>query len=308
MNTKTYLSMHIPGFFERWKRYKRGVKGKNLKEWCISSDYVNDKKKPNCVATFTIFPKSLIPQIIREIRENAPTDIKNMTQVSPKTSDYIKNSPYFFSISVIIKNKKLLCNPDLLKSIETIIKTYNNFNEEKSLFREKYKKIQKFNQYMKQNHCSKETIGLLLYVAKFVSYICEFLLIKENNKIVHWFSDRDSIVEFSDKIIYDFIVSYTESLVHTRISDYNISAPIVNTEEHQKEYDTLIRIPDIISGVLSSLHPKGNNLAYEKVKHRDIFLNSILSNEKIVIIDVEIQKNNLQNVREIMYFKPDEVS
>ena len=307
MDTKTYFSMHMPDFVQQWKHYKKGLRGINLKEWCIASDYVDDSNKPNGVATFTIFPRSIITKLIYEISTNIPTDIKNRTHVSSETLDYLRNSPYFFNICVIIKNKKLLCNEKLSRSLHTLIEFYKNTDENKERFKDKYLKVQKLNQYLKQGNCSKEKVGLMLFVAKFMSYICEFLLIKENCSSLNWFSDRDPIAEMMDKIIYDFVIFYTEQKVHQRITDYNLSAPILNTQKAQEEYDTLIRIPDIISGVFSSLHPRGKDLAYEKEKHKEIFVHSILSNDRIITLDFDIQQDNIQYVKSIKYLKRENI-
>ena len=299
--------MHIPEFTQQWKRYKKGLTDVDLREWCISSDYVDDKNKPNCVATFTIFPKSLIPKLIKEIPLNIPTDIKNRTHINSGTLDYLRNSPYFFSICVVIRNKKLLCNETLAQSIHTLIEFYKNTVENKEEVKDKYLKIQKFNQYLKQRNCSKETVGLMLFVAKFMSYICEFLLIKENCSVLHWCSDRDAITDMLDKIIYDIVIGFTEKKVHDRILNYNLSAPIPNTPRAQAEYDTLIRIPDAISGVFSSLQPRGKDLAYEKEKHRDIFIHSILSNDRVIVLDFDIQQDNIQYVKSIKYLKREDI-
>lgn len=101
-------------------------------------------------------------------------------------------------------------------------------------------------------------------------------------------------------------MAYTEQYVHDRIYDYELNSPVI-LEKDRKEADTLIRFPDIISGVLSSLHPRGSDLACEKIKHKELFEKVVMSNPKLVILESEIFKDNKENVRMIEYLKKDDI-
>lgn len=107
MDTKTTLSSHIPSFMHDWRNYKRGLRGLKFTDWIISSDYcLDDKNKLNDVITFTIFPRVFPKELFSEINRYVPADIKNVTHFSDVTLNYLKSSPYFFNISVLLENKE----------------------------------------------------------------------------------------------------------------------------------------------------------------------------------------------------------
>ena len=125
MDRKTRLTQTIPEFIDDWNNYKKGLKHLKITDWCISSDYCFDNSEKIDAATFTIFPLSCMRIIYNEINDKLHNDIKNKKHFSDKELQYLKESPYFFSISVIIDNLKNAFNEDIAKSqISAALKFY----------------------------------------------------------------------------------------------------------------------------------------------------------------------------------------
>ena len=297
MDTKTTLSSHIPSFMHDWRNYKRGLKGLKFTDWIISSDYcLDDKNKPNDVITFTIFPRVFPKELFLEIDRCVPADIKNVTHFSDVTLNYLKNSPYFFNISILLENRENFCKKaQLIKMFEKLISIYKQFSlDMQECHKEDYRRIQKFAQYLKQGNCSKKLLSTLLLVTQHFSVIVEFLLIKEKHSQIFWCSDRDSIISFKDGIIFNFVRMCVPILIKGRIKDYSVKC--VGYSNGEFLFEPFIRIPDIICGVLSSVKHIDDNFQYDKDKHKQLFDQIVIDNPKLVILKSTFDKNGKETL------------
>ena len=123
--------MHFPDFVRKWKKFHGKLK--HIDVWYITSDYcLDDKEKPNDVVTFTLFPFG-DPYIIKElIKQHVSKDLKHCRDVSKNAIKYIKESPYFFSLAFIIKDKNKVFNLDANKQLlDDTIKGMENWPKEK---------------------------------------------------------------------------------------------------------------------------------------------------------------------------------
>ena len=66
--------------------------------------------------------------------------------------------------------------------------------------------------------------------------------------------------------------------------------------------DPIIRIPDIICGVLSSVKYIDGNFRYDKEKHRELFLNVILDNPKLLILQASFDKTGKESLIQHEYY------
>ena len=260
MDKKTQLSARIPGFMEDWNAYKKGlkkIKGVKVTDWCISSDYCfNDPNKDDTV-TFTIFPHACAHQIMREIEANIPKDIKKTTHVSDNCINFLKNSPYFFNVTIVIENiKNIFQKEDVLEQLENTFKEYETSNLDKSLpdIKEKYKVLKSFNEYIKQKSHSRQLLSQIYFITQFVSQILEFLLIKEKGRNPHWVSDRDNMATTCNGILFFLVNCELSRLLKGRVSNFWLHLP-AEIKENLKyyPYDPIIRVPDVITGIMSSM-------------------------------------------------------
>lgn len=287
MNRKTILSCHFPEFVEKWKRFQKQFK--RVTSWYITSDYcLDDKKKPNDVMTFTIFP-FCHPYLLKEaIKNNLPKDIKDFTNLSDKAINYIKNSSYFFTLAFVIEGKNEIFNLNTNKQLlDKTIKLMEDWPEKK---REEFiHKMKKFRNYLNRKAIDKKTLSDIGITVHIMSTIIEFLMVKANAKHIYWISDRDTITSFQDGIVHEFIRLGCASLLNRRIPDDQMYG-FVDAKEYDKEIcDEFIRVPDYICGSLASMD--FNNVEEIPDKHYDLFDKSIVDNERIFIMNIKHGEN-----------------
>ena len=283
MNTKTFLSSHFPDFVKKWKRYYH--KFKQVDSWYITSDYcLDDKSKPNDVMTFTIFPL-IHPYLLKEdIKHYLPQDIKKFKNISETALNYIKESPYSFSMAFLIKDKnhifKLEDNKQLL---DNAIKRMELWPEKK---REEFiHQMKSFRNYLNRKEIDTKILSDIGITVHIMSAIIEFLLVKTRTKHIVWISDRDKITDFQDGIVHQFIRLGYANLLNRRVPDHEVYGFIERKQYDKELFDELIRIPDYICGALASMDFDDTNKVSEK--HYNLFDKSIVDNNRICIMNIE---------------------
>lgn len=280
MNKKTILSQ-FPRFMENWKSYIKQFP--NIKEWYIASDYCFDKysEKPNQVMTFTICPSIDLKWLQAQINNLLKADSKQRKNFSDEEIKFIRDNKYFFSISVIIEEQGLILvdklKEDLGPWIQKIKEDKNNKNN--------IQKLQKFNQlksYLSQKSFSRDLITKIGAVAIILGIIIEFLIIKHNARKVLWISDRGKIIDFNEGIVIDLANMCYHNLIKQRgCPDFIFGIGKENSLTKQFDFDPMIRYPDIVSGVVSSINFEKGTVDAEK--HFDMLVNGMASNKRIHI-------------------------
>lgn len=287
MNRKTILSSNFPDFVEKWKKFQQNFK--HIDSWYIVSDYcLDDKHKPNDVMTFTIYPFTH-PYILKNgIKQHLSKDIKDFKNLSEKAVNYIKEAPYFFSLAFIIEGKnnvfKLESNKQLL---DQTIKHMEDWPEKKK--KEFIHKIKKFREYLNRKEVDLKTLSNISITVHIMSSIIEFLLIKANAKHILWISDRDTITDFQDGVVSEFVRIYYANLLNKRVSDDEVYGFWGGKDYDKEIFDELVRVPDYICGSLASMD--FNNVEGIPDKHYDLFDKSIVDNERIYIMHIKHGQN-----------------
>lgn len=306
MDRKTRLTQTIPDFIDNWNNYKKGLKHLKITDWCISSDYCFDNSEKIDAATFTIFPLSCMRIIYNEINDKLHNDIKNKKHFSDKELQYLKESPYFFSISVIIDNLKNAFNEKIAK--EQISKALKFYQESPSLSfsqdaNDFYKQYNSFYNQLKQKGHSNKMPAYIYFVSQFVGQILEFLIIKEHGRHPHWCPDRGHIADFQQGIMFTLMNNYLYKLIRNRVQNYCVVLPAeLQNCSGSYIYDPFIRIPDIITGAMSSLVAISDGLTAQQQKHRDIIAKCIVDNKKIITLACQFNKNG-QSFFQRTYFE-----
>lgn len=311
MDKKTQLSISIPGFVEDWNAYKKGlkeIKGLKITDWCIFSDYCfNDTNKEDA-ATFTIFPYSCAHKIIREIETNVPADIKKMTYIPENCINFLKNSPYFFHITIVIeKLKNVFQEKDVLQQLENTFKEYelSDIDKLSQDIKQKHKVLKSLYEYIKQKSHSKKLLSQIYFVSQFVSQLLEFLLIKEKGRNPHWCSDRDGITTKCDGILFYLVNFGLARLLRGRISDFWLHLPAEIKENNSKyPYDNVIRVPDIITGIVSSMKYTNKGIQMDKPKHLSLFQELIPDNPRIITLEYIYKNDGKGYLQRVFWAKP----
>ena len=289
MNKTIVISSFGDEFFRKWKYYKRKFSKKNfskkgIKDWFICSDYCVDDDNKNDVITFTIIPTIFMKQVYSDSKRYLTKDLKHISSISSEVINYLKNNEECFSISIILTNKKLFVNnlSEMSKHLHAQIDDYKTMPDDlKNQKKSEYKRIVDFVSYIDSKNCDRKFMSHFFMVLHTVAYIMEFLIIKENANLVNWVSDRDSIISFKDGIIYDLLNALVYSLIKNRSKDYKIG--LFHFNELQN-FDPILRIPDIITGALSSIAINKNGVVCtQKKKHKVIIEDVIYNNPRIFI-------------------------
>ena len=301
MDRKTQLTKSIPEFMNSWNTYKKSLKGLKITDWFISSDYCFDDPNKLDVATFTIFPANYLRILSNEVKRHLPHDIKQTKVFSENELNFLQNTKYCFNISCIVNDVERCFNRDAaLYHCEKLLKIHRDdipFKICDSDFHKKRKQLQAFLNSLKKKNCPLKLFSQIYFIAHTVAQIIEFLIIKEGAKIVGWCSDRGHITSFVGGMVFNLVQMYVHSYIKDRVKDYQLAIP----PEYKKEMDLLIRIPDIITGALSSLITTPKGVSTQKLKHQQLILNSVVNNKRIVSLVYNFDKENQMHGQRIIF-------
>ncbi len=242
-------------------------KFKNIASWLIVSDYcIDNKKKSNDVATYTIFPYIQdFQKMQRSIKKLSPTDIKNKRSINPYFITYLKDD-MFFHFSFIINDVKALTFSKekdgrriALSQINNLEFQIDNWVNSLSISEEYSKKLKKKLLLVKEK-MNRSSANVKLYrntilLSFFAGYISFLIARYSSPKRIGWFSDRDAIIESYQNIAADLLsMNYNGLCQKHSISSTKtkiiFGIPSLN-EKNEMWYDELIKIPDHIAGTIS---------------------------------------------------------
>ena len=208
---------------------------------------------------------------------------------------YPHHSPYFFHITVVIENlKNYFQEQKALEEIENTLEEYEISDLDKSSqeVKDKHKTIKELHDYIKQKSHSRKLLAQIFFVSQFVSQILEFLIIKENSKKPYWCSDRDHMATHCHGLLFFWVNYSLTMLLKGRVKDFWLNFPS-EIRENKKEYpyDPIIRVPDIITGIMSSMKYTYKGIQLDKTKHYRLFQKLIVNNPKIVTLEYIYQKD-----------------
>lgn len=273
MNTKTFLS-NFPTFVKRWQAYRKKLGGRAL-GWTVMSDYcLDDPNKANCI-TFIISPILGQPEQVAKVLNNKlPADIKKMKYVPKNTINFIRDRKEFFSLVFMILDKQKLID---LQYFKTDILALS----ESPLIPERYrKKLKMFSNCLNKKRLHKRVLQNLSLILFLFAKIVEFLTIKHNAEVIHWFPDRDAVMKVGKGIILELAnINYTNDIAGRRkVPEMHIGIENPNTGKFI--FDPFTRYPDIITGVFSSI-PRSKEQKL-KEKHIQILKEALLDNPRVV--------------------------
>lgn len=265
----------------------------NEPHFSIFSDYcIGDKNKFNDVLTFTIAPTWVISErMIDLISANLKEDIKHIKIVPQNAIDVLKNKT-FFHVSFIVKDLSgLLFHRDYtekevaIKSAESIIDMIAswipNQPKGKDKFLEQIKRVKRVKQELAKKNANIKLFKWISLNAFFASVIASYItsLNISKTKTITWFSDRDNMVSAYSSILYDLFEINHFGICLKTMEPFNIPRIGIGVyEENSKNlwYDSLIRIPDYISGAIASWNLDINLTSREK--HAKIIEEVVASN------------------------------
>ncbi len=260
------------------KRYLRRLAG--CTKWLICSDYcLEDKKKSNDVAVFTVLPYyDYIDNIQKDISEKAPTDIKKSRLIRESFINYHKSGLIFHFGFIFGKRGKHIFKDLSREHILSLLKRTINFVEvlKKNNVPISADDLQEFTNKIKAliREAERKTFSLklmkkIILINLLAAYIAHLLCRETDVKLVGWFSDRDDIINAYDEIAFDlFYMNFNALCERSKIDvDSNVRLMIAkpSTNENEKMwYDELNRLPDFIAGTLADWDIAKNHVSKDK--------------------------------------------
>ena len=274
MNTRTFLS-NFPTFVKRWTSYRKKLGPTGL-GWTVMSDYCLDGDSKNDCITFTISPNFGQPNQMAEfLNRNLPHDIKNVTHISQDVINFIRDCHLFFNLVFVFPQKQELVDMQYFKTDMVAL------SESSMITEENRKRIREFSQKLNRKGGHKKVLQNLSLVTFLFGKIVEFLTIKHFAEGINWFPDRDPVMDIGKGIIKELSnVGYTNAIAG-RVKTPIIHMGMENPVTKEFVFDPLVRYPDIITGVFSSIS------IYEqrtpKEKHIRLWNEALLNNPRTVL-------------------------
>ncbi len=253
------------------------------------SDYCLDNRQKHDCITFTISPVlGQIEPVANFFNRKLPRDIKQIRRFSQEECTFLRQAP-FFSLVFLIKEKKSLVNMDLLKEDIQNLQTNSVIPAKFAL------RFKKFEQTFKSKNLPRKTLENLSLVPFLFGKIVEFLCVKHYTEEIHWFPDRDNIMQIGDGIIKELSNIQCTNSIAGRVKPPKIRIGIENPTTHQFVFNPYTRYPDIIAGIFSSID--FDNQRADKEKHVQGLKEFVLDNPRIVIFRLEPDKISCINLR-----------
>lgn len=276
MNTKTFFSK-FPTFSKQWAKYQKTISPMPL-GWTVMSDYCLDNPYKHDCITFTISPVlGQIESVSRFLNKKLPRDIKQVRHFSPEQCAFLRQAP-FFSLVFLINEKKHMVNIDFLRE------DIQNLQKSPLVPAEFSMRLKKFEQTFKSKNLPKKTLENLSLVTFIFGKIVEFLCVKHYTEEIHWFPDRDNIMQIGNGIIQELANIQCTNAIAGRMKYPKIRIGVENPKTHKFLFDSYTRYPDIITGTFSSIDFE--NQRADKAKHVQGLREFVLNNPCIVIFSM----------------------
>lgn len=278
MNTKTVLSKY-PQFIKDWKSYKKQFP--NVTEWYVASDYClsKDSSKPTKVMTFTICPAINLELLQTQVARFLKSDVKDRKNFSDTEIQFIRDNGFFFSIAVVVEKQGCELVDKLRLELDSWIRQIKE-KTNNEMFTQRLKRFQRLKQYLGQKSHNADLVTKITLIAFMVGIIIEFLIIKHDARKVLWISDRGKVMDFGEGVAIELAnMSYHKLVNGRRGQNFLFGVAAEDPISKQFNFDPMIRYPDIISGVISSMDLDKNVSTGQK--HFDMFVNGISGNRRI---------------------------
>ena len=270
-------------------------KYQNVTKWFMCSDYCfDDKNKPNNVVSFVIFPYIIdIDALKRIIESMQPVDLKHCRTVSLSFCDLIKSGLFFSFNFVLAKNcmlDKWKDKTSMDRVIQDSIDLTELWQETTPKNAESYKRLNKQLKVLQNNTNSKsfnyKLLGRIVGVTFLASYL-KYLLFREmpNIEVFGWFSDRDAITNWNDKIYLVFYQMISHNLISSNLSPER-SYKVIDAVSGDMDmfFDPLIRVADFVCGAIADFNDSNGQVTGEK--QCKLIEDAIANNDYLIILKI----------------------
>ena len=279
---------------------------RHIKKWIIASDYcLHDKNKPNDTMALTIIPCDDIKQLMNNISILSPKDIKSTSVIDKKFLEYL-NSARLFHLCIIYEKSDMFVSSkqDAEAQIDRIIgmiEDWKTKTDNKDSIKNYNDWIKKFNKFKNETQKGSFNVRLfqeMVFLNIMVSYFSALIATINKANVIGWASDRDTMVEAYNSIIFDIVAINYHGICEYKGYDSDQTKLMCFVQELIEDeagkelknmwYDELVRLPDYIAGTFADL---------------DINSNKSTKNKFIQVIEDVAADSNFLELRKIGFKK-----
>lgn len=219
--------------------------------------------KAGIAFSFSFIPYSKLKNLVSEIGDKAPVDLKNTRHVGPMIEFLTGNDVVNFCIASTEKTffKTILGHARVLKAFElqrsellSLNKT--SFFDLDGVVRRNLETIQK----LRQKNANYPLVKKLVFTATFAGYFASKISELSKAKEIVWFSDRDNMTSYCGGLVYDL---YRLNCYTMPFRSENTVFKFIN-EEPDDRSDHAIRIADFTAGAIADFDFENDKFTMEK--------------------------------------------
>ncbi len=277
---------------------------KDVSRWIISCDFcLHDRSRPNDCICFSITPyNNTFENIKTSITSVLGRDIKNTRSVSDSAANLLRDKRFFHIAFLLQKNRAVFNNGPNSDPLE-ISREVANITLLKSVEMERGEpRISLLRKLVQESKAKSFNHGLFadLYLLALFLPIISLLIARERKaEMIGWFSDRDSMTEWCDRILWEFATENVHGLAERLCIDisgteFPIAVPDPKTDEMW--FDHLVRLSDYIAGTLAVWDLESNHVPTTPKSDKFLkMVESVISDsENMVLLGLDIGENGLQ--------------
>ncbi|MEY2563610.1 MAG: hypothetical protein QOH88_1803 [Verrucomicrobiota bacterium] len=272
-----------------------------ITKWMIAADYcLHDKARPNNAFVFSLIPYDDWFGALRdEIRSALPRDLKRTKTVERTATDFLASDRRFHIAFLLDRDPILFTNGPgsvpLQVARECINKTHQHvIAKERSP--ESIRRVNLLRQAASANNLNLPLLTDLHLLSWFFPFVTLLLARECVIQTVGWFSDRDSMTTWCERVVWDFARETLYGVAELRGITLPGGVPVIGVPDAEDTmwFDEFVRLSDYIAGLLAAWNFKTNQLPDKYVRlAEDVFAES----NNISVLNINLDEGGFQCAR-----------
>ncbi len=274
----------------------------NASKWLISCDFfLHDNTRPNDCFCFSITPfDQPFEDLKAAIQSVLGKDIKHIRSISEKAANLLRDGRFFHIAVILPKNRTVFNNgpgSDPLDIAREAAKISLEGCVERERGADPIARVRKLVQDSKAKNFNHELFSDVILLSLFLPFISLLISRERKADVIGWFSDRDSMTEWCDRILWDFAVENVHGLAALkRIDIAGTKFPIAVPDAGDMWFDHLVRLSDYIAGTLAVWDLKRNLVPTtpKSDKFLRVVEDVVADSENMIVLGLDIGDAGLQ--------------
>lgn len=257
--------------------------------WLVSSDFcLNDKTYLTRSCAVSLIPLDEHPQDISDrIKLAIPKDLKKTKNVEPRTIETFKDPRMFHFVFILDGHRNIISTGDESAKLEAarnyvtdMVGSLKRMNCPPAIL----KPFKKLLQESKAKGFNYSLLSDIVAVSAILSFISA-ALVRQGAELIGLFPDRDRITEWCDAIYSDLVQLYVGGvleLVDSKKYAYEIKRATTNKQGGEAWFDSLVRLPDYLAGVVAGWDVDRNSINGDK--RAEVFMENIVDAKNIIVL------------------------